>query len=226
MSDTAEPQVPVTPTVDQNGGNPVTPSENGGNGTTPTLDEVYKTFKTKEEFDNHSAGILNSAKAKAEKELLAMLGLKPDEKDKLQKFKESYEASLTEAEKQAKNLEESKEEISRLKNEVAEKDAIISALGKLSGKSTDDVMKYVKMAKGLVDDETTIDQAIEQVFSMTKKDEPKVPSGTPLNTPNPTPSVNNPFQTGNLTEQGNLIKTDRVKAREMYMAVFGKAPNW
>lgn len=226
MSDTAEPQVPVTPTVDKNGGNPVTPPANGGNGTTPTLDEVYKTFKTKEEFDNHSAGILNSAKAKAEKELLAMLGLKPDEKDKLQKFKESYEASLTEAEKQAKNLEESKEEISRLKNEVAEKDAIISALGKVSGKSAQDVMKYVKMARGLVDESTTIDEAIEQVFSMAKKEEPTVPKGTPLNPPSPTPPASNPFQTGNITEQGMLIKADRNKAREMYMQVHGKAPNW
>lgn len=185
----------------------------------------YRTFATQADFDRHSAGILNSAKNKAEKELLAMLGLKPDEKDKLAKFKEAYDNTLSEAEKQAKTLENLNVEVNQLKSEIAEKDAIISALSQITGKKPDDVNKYVKMAKGLVDENTTIEQALEQVFTFTKH-EVKTPTARPLNESTTAKVDKNPFKDGNLTEQGNLIKTDREKAREMYMAVYGKAPSW
>ena len=185
----------------------------------------YRTFATQADFDRHSAGILNSAKNKAEKELLAMLGLKPDEKDKLAKFKEAYDNTLSEAEKQAKTLENLNVEVNQLKSEIAEKNAIISALSQITGKKPDDVNKYVKMAKGLVDENTTIEQALEQVFAFTKH-EVKTPTARPLNESTTAKVDKNPFKDGNLTEQGNLIKTDREKAREMYMAVYGKAPSW
>lgn len=187
----------------------------------------YKTFATQKEFDDHSAGILNNAKNKAEKELLAMLGLKPDEKDKLVKFKEAYESTLSESEKQIKTLEELNTKVTSLESTVAEKDAIIAALVKLSGKTTDDVSKYVKMAKGLVDENTSIEQALEQVLEFTKT-EPKsnsVPIGKPL-IDSVAKTEDNPFKTGNLTKQAELIKTDREKARSMYFAVNGKAPSW
>ena len=185
----------------------------------------YRIFATQADFDRHSAGILNSAKNKAEKELLAMLGLKPDEKDKLAKFKEAYDNTLSEAEKQAKTLENLNVEVNQLKSEIAEKNAIISALSQITGKKPDDVNKYVKMAKGLVDENTTIEQALEQVFTFTKH-EVKTPTARPLNESTTAKVDKNPFKDGNLTEQGNLIKTDREKAREMYMAVYGKAPSW
>lgn len=189
----------------------------------------FKVFASQEEFDRHSAGILNSAKNKAEKELLAMLGLKPDEKDKLAKFKEAYDNTLSESEKQAQTLENLTNEVNSLKGQIAEKDAIIVALSKLTGKTSADVNKYVKMAKGLVDENTTIDQALEQVLSFMKVEEPKtnpVPAGKPLENPAPTLPDENPFKTGNLTKQGELIKTDREKARAMYMAVHGVGPSW
>lgn len=190
-------------------------------------DKPYKTFATQEEFDKHSAGILNNAKNKAEKELLAMLGLKPDEKDKLAKFKEAYDATLSESEKQVKELENLRGENDTLKASVQEKDALISALSKLTGKNVEDVDKYVRMAKGLVDENTTIEQALEQVFELAKVEPKKqVPKGQPLSEPNTPPKEDNPFKNGNLTEQGKLIKTDREKARSMYMAVYGKAPSW
>lgn len=195
----------------------------------PAKTEPFKVFASQEEFDRHSAGILNSAKNKAEKELLAMLGLKPDEKDKLAKFKEAYDNTLSESEKQAKNLENLTSEVNSLKSQIAEKDAIISALSKMTGKTSADVSKYVKMAKGLVDENTTIDQALEQVLSFMKVDEPKtnpVPAGKPLSNPAPVVTEDNPFKTGNLTKQGELIKSDREKARAMYMAVHGVGPSW
>lgn len=191
--------------------------------------EPFKVFASQEEFDRHSAGILNSAKNKAEKELLALLGLKPDEKDKLAKFKEAYDNTLSESEKQAQNVENLTNEVNSLKSQIAEKDAIIIALSKMTGKNSADVDKYVRMAKGLVDENTTIDQALEQVLSFMKVDEPKpnpVPAGKPLSNPASVVNDENPFKTGNLTKQGELIKTDREKARALYMAVRGVGPSW
>lgn len=199
-----------------------------GNGAETKTTEPYKTFTSKEDFDKHSAGILNSAKNKAEKELLAMLGLKPDEKDKLAKFKEAYDATLSESEKQAKNLENLTNEVNYLKGQIAEKDAVIVALSKLTGKNSTDVDRYVRMAKGLVDENTTIELALEQVLSFMKKDDekPTTPKSEPLTEPSSDKKEDNPFETGNLTRQGELIKSDRERARALYMAVNGKAPSW
>ena len=230
--DTVETQEVKTPGTENKVENKVeTPTtektvENGNGAETKTT-EPYKTFTSKEDFDRHSAGILNSAKNKAEKELLAMLGLKPDEKDKLVKFKEAYDATLSESEKQAKNLENLNEEVKSLKSQIAEKDAVISALSKLTGKNSSDVDKYVRMAKGLVDENTSIDQALEQVLDFLKVPESKpIPSGKPLNESNSAPTVENPFSNGNLTKQGEMIKSDREKAREMYFKAKGVYPSW
>lgn len=226
-------------TPPDNGGNKVTPTNNGGNGTNaqpdtntngadnPTNTKPFKAFQSQEEFDKYSAGISHNAQSKAEKEILALLGLKPNEKEKLAKFKDAYESTLSEAEKQAKTLETLNAELVSLKAQIAEKDAVISALSRVTGKNSDDVGMYVRMAKGLVDDNTTIDQAIEKVLTLAKGEEKKqVPTGKPLSEPNNSPAESNPFKDGNLTKQGELIKSDRVKAREMYFAVYGKAPSW
>jgi chromosome segregation ATPase len=227
--ETVETQGVETPTTEKTVETKVeTPAteNNGGNGSAEN-NAPYKTFASKEDFDRHSAGILNSAKNKAEKELLAMLGLKPDEKDKLAKFKEAYDNTLSESEKQAKNLENLNNEVNSLKSQIAEKDAIIVALSKLTGKNSTDVDKYVRMAKGLVDENTTIESALEQVLSYMKKDEkPSMPSSKPLTESSSDKKDENPFETGNLTKQGDLIKSDREKARAMYMAIHGRAPSW
>lgn len=191
------------------------------------VEKPYKSFATQEEFDNHSKGILANAKSKAEKELLAMLGLKPDEKDKLAKFKEAYDSTLSESEKQTKNIEELTSRVSSLERELKEKEATIVALSKMSNKSSDDVSKLVKMARGLVDDETTIEQAMEQVLEFTKQGESKsLPKGKPLNEPDKPIEENNPFKSGNLTEQGKLMNEDRDKARKLYFQVHNRYPSW
>ena len=198
------------------------------NQNTVTENTPYRTFATQADFDRHSAGILNSAKNKAEKEILAMLGLKPDEKDKLAKFKEAYDNTLSESEKQAQTVENLNTEVNSLKNQLAEKDAIIVALSQMTGKTSADVDKYVKMARGLVDENTSIEQALSQVLSLAKAEntKPTVPTSKPLNEPSATQVEENPFKTDNLTEQGKMITSDREKAREMYFAVHGKHPSW
>lgn len=188
--------------------------------------QPFKIFETQADFDKHSAGILNSAQKKAEKELLAMLGLKPDEKDKLANFKEAYEKTLSESEKQAKTLDELKNQVKSLQEEVSSKDAIIAALSHFSGKKLEDVDKVVKMAKGLVDENTTIQDALEQVFALTKTKEPiKSP---PLADSSKKLGDKNPFakETFNMTEQGHLINEDRQKARELYKLTNGVYPSW
>ena len=191
--------------------------------------QPYKVFNSEEEFNRHSAGILKSAKTKAENEILAALGLKPEEKDKLAKFKEAYDATLTEAEKKAKELEAFKAESASLKASVVEKDAIISALFKTTGKKPDDILKFVKMAKGLVDENTTMEQALETVLSMAtaKETQKTVPQGTPPAEPSSaTTGESNPFKTGNLTEQGKIFRENREKARVLYKEATGKTAPW
>jgi hypothetical protein len=218
-----------------------TPADNGGTNTpanTPAENpkqtngaenKPFKTFETQEEFDRHSAGILNNAQKKAEKELLALLGLKPDEKDKLAKFKEAYDATLTDAEKKAKELDALTSETAGLKAKNAELEATISALTKATGKKAEDVSKIVRMAKGLVDENTTMEQALEQVFAMSAvKPEVKkaAPQGTPPGEPAGAAPEANPFKTGNMTEQGRLFKTDPEKARALYKEATGKKAPW
>lgn len=227
MEDT-NPQATATP-ADNGGSTPAnTPAEtkqtNGAEQHQP-----YKTFATQEEFDRHSAGILNSAQKKAEKELLSLLGLKPDEKDKLQKFKEAYDATLSESEKKAKELEALTSETAGLKARNAELEATISALTKATGKKAEDVSKIVKMAKGLVDENTTIEQALEQVFAMSTSKEPEIkptPQGTPPVESSSKAPEENPFKTGNLTEQGKIYKADPEKARVLYKEAMGKNAPW
>ena len=101
-----------------------------------------------------------------------------------------------------------------------------------SGKTVEDVSKFVKMARGLVDDETTIDQALEQVFAMANskvETKPTVPVSKPLNEPTTSnPAEPNPFdpKNGNMTEAGKLMQYDINKARSLYAQAYGKAPNW
>lgn len=225
MEDT-NPQETATP-ADNGGHTPAnTPAEQTKQTNGAEQNQPYKTFATQEEFDRHSAGILNNAQRKAEKELLALLGLKPDEKDKLQKFKEAYDATLSESEKKAKELEALTTETAGLKAKNAELEATISALTKSTGKKAEDVAKIVKMAKGLVDENTTMEQALEYVFSSTTKAEPQKPAGTPPGEPSNSRPEDNPFKTGNLTEQGKIFKEDREKARALYKAATGKNAPW
>lgn len=226
----------TTATPANNGGQTATQADNGGktpaNATaeqtqTNSAEKPFKVFASQEEFDKHSASIVHNAQKAAEKEILAMLGLKADEKEKLAKFKEAYEATLTDAEKKAKELESLTNETSALKSAIAEKDAIIQAITRATGKKPDDVLKIVKMAKGLVDENTTMEQAIEQVFALSntaKTEPPKIPTGTPpAESSTENPEVN-PFdkKTLNYTEQGKLFKADPAKARAMYKAATGK----
>jgi len=208
---TDEPTKPTEPTAPVEPTKPVEP-------TAPTKPaEPFKSFATQEDFDNETAKIRGNAERKTKSELFKLLGI--DSEDKIEAIKKAYENSLTEQEK----LNEQLKQLETLKAELNESKAIIMALGKLSNKPSEEVTKLVKMAKGLVSDDVTIEQALEEVMKLIQiqPQKPQVPSSTVVvTTPDTTtPPANNPFKDKNLTEMGKLIKENPQKAKELAKAV-------
>ena len=209
------------------------PQNNEGNNTvvTPQPTETKKvegkTF-TQQDLDNMAAKARGTAERETTKNLLAKLGLKADELDKLSAFKEAYEASLSDEEKKNKVMEELQADNLQLTQTVEEKDYIIKALIELTGKKESDVDKIVKMAKGLKTDENTIEDAIKEVISMVNVEKPtqpvqpnpNMPISEPLQQPSTTVQIDtndNPFKAGsiNLTKQGELLRTNPELARKL-----------
>ena len=179
--------------------------------------EPFKSFLTQEDFDNETAKIRGTAERKVKAELLKTLGI--DSEDKLEAIKKAYENSLTEQEK----VNEQLKQLETLKAELIESKAIITALSKLSNKPNEEVIKLVKMAKGLVSDDVTIEQALDEVMKMiqVQPEKPQVPASTVITkTPDTSPEpVVNPFKENNMTEMGKMIKENPEKARELAKAV-------
>lgn len=216
-----------------NGANQTTPQTNEGNtNTQPQVTNEGKTYSQKE-YDDVAAKARGTAERETKKKLLAQLGLTLEDEDKLNAFKEAYEASLSDEERKNVELSNLQAEKIKLSQDLEEKDYIIKALIALTGKNEEDVSKIVKMAKGLKTDENTIEDAINEVISMVKPVEsvttpatqvvevnPNMPSGQPLQQPS-TVSIdveNNPFKKGasfNLTKQGQLIRTNPELARKL-----------
>lgn len=184
-----------------------------------TAPTAFKTFQTQEDFDNETAKIRGVAERKAENEILKALGI--DSKDKLEAIKQAYEKSKTDEERRTEQLQQ----LDGLKSELAEKDAIIVALTKLSGKETSEVTKLVKMAKGLVGDDYSIEQALDEVMKMAQvqpnNQQPvnKIPVSQPISAGTAPIATENPFKTGNLTEIGKMIKENPEQARQLAKSV-------
>lgn len=216
-----------------NGANQTTPQTNEGNtNTQPQVTNEGKTYSQKE-YDDVAAKARGTAERETKKKLLAQLGLTLEDEDKLNAFKEAYEASLSDEERKNVELSNLQAEKIKLSQDLEEKDYIIKALIALTGKNEEDVSKIVKMAKGLKTEENTIEDAINEVISMVKPVEsvttpatqvvevnPNMPSGQPLQQPS-TVSIdveNNPFKKGasfNLTKQGQMIRTNPELARKL-----------
>ena len=179
----------------------------------PAKVEFYRTFTTQEDFDNETAKIRGTAERKAKNELLKQLGI--DSEDKLEALKTAYENSKTEQERIADQLKQ----LDTLKAELAENKAIITALSKTSNKPADEITKLVKMAKGLVSDDCTIEQALDEVLTLVNKKEekPPIPTSQVVTTipDNNIPVEENPFKTGNIDGMMKLIKENPEKARQL-----------
>lgn len=225
-----EPNLDAEP----NGAENTPQNEGNNNGTTqpqvePKNNNEGKTF-TQKNLDDAMAKARGTAERETRRKLLAQLGLKDDEEDKLLRFKEAYEASLSDEEKKNQVMEELQADNLKLTQDLEEKDYVIKALIELTGKNEDDVEKIVKMAKGLKTDDNTIEEAIKEVMSMINVEKPAeptvepelnpdMPKGQPIQQPSRVVIDNqeNPFKTGqiNLTKQGQLVRTNPELARKL-----------
>lgn len=195
--------------------------------TTDTKKDEGRVFSQKD-LDDTAAKARGSAERETRRKILAELGLKDDEMDKLNAFKEAYQNSLSDEEKRNQVMEELQADNLKLTQDLEERDYTIKALIELTGKNEDDVDKIVKMAKGLKTDSNTIEDAIKEVISMinvqttpaTTVVNPDVPVSEPIQQPSTTVQINtqdNPFKAGNinLTKQGELIKTNPELAKKL-----------
>ena len=217
-----------------NGAENTPQNEGNNNGTTqPQVDTKNnnegRTF-TQKNLDDAMAKARGTAERETRRKLLAQLGLKDDEEDKLLRFKEAYEASLSDEEKKNQVMEELQADNLKLTQDLEEKDYVIKALVALSGKNEDDVEKIVKMAKGLKTEDNTIEDAIKEVMSMINPEvtnpepvspevNPDMPKGQPIQQPSKVIIDNqeNPFKAGqiNLTKQGQLVRTNPELAKKL-----------
>lgn len=231
------------PEANPNGAN-VTPQNNEGDNkvvvekpqTTDKKDEG-KIF-TQQDLDNMAAKARGTAERETRKRILAELGLKDDEMDKLNAFKEAYQNSLSDEEKRNQVMEDLQAENLTLSQDLEEKEYVIKALIELTGKNESDVDKIVKMAKGLKTEDNTIEDAIKEVISMVNIGEqkpavtvvnPDMPKGQELQQPSTTVQIStedNPFKAGsiNLTKQGELIRTNPELAKKLAAEAGVKLP--
>jgi hypothetical protein len=139
-----------------------TPAGNGGQGQQPQdppkQQEPSKTF-TQEDVNN----IVAKEAKKAQEKLLKQLGIEDfnSAKEGLQKFKEWQDAQKTEAQKQAERLQELETKYNTVSEENASLKAQIAAMK--AGVHADYVEDVVILAQRLVNDDTTIDDAIAKV---------------------------------------------------------------
>ena len=86
-----------------NGANQTLDLNQGNQETKPQTNEG-KSY-SQQDLDNIAAKARGTAERETRRKLLAQLGLKDDEEDKLLKFKEAYENSLTDEEKRSTEME-------------------------------------------------------------------------------------------------------------------------
>jgi len=138
-----------------------TTEQSGENQQTDTTTEKVedKTFK-QEDVNN----IVAKESKKATEKLLKELGIEDFEnaKEGMQKFQEWQEQQKTETEKQAEKLESLESDKTNLSNENSSLKAQISAMKQ--GVIAESVEDVIALSERLVDDETTIDDAIKQVI--------------------------------------------------------------
>ena len=207
------------------------PQVNEGNQPTqPQVDvkkDEGKTF-TQQDLDNIAAKARGSAERETKRKILAELGLKDDEMEKLSAYKQAYQDSLSDEEKRNQVMEELQADNLKLTQDLEEKDYVIKALIELTGKKEDDVEKIVKMAKGLKTEDNTIEDTIKEVISMINVEKPvepvvepnpDMPKGQALQQPSKViiDNQDNPFRAGqiNLTKQSQLIRQNPELAKKL-----------
>ena len=215
----------------ENGANEQTPVNTQGNtNNEPHVDTNDGGKFTQKDLDDAYAKARGTAERETTKKLMAKLGLKPDEEDKLEAFKTAYQNSLSDEEKRNTELQELQAKTAELEYDLEETDYTIKALIELTGKNESDVDDIVKMSKGLKTDENTIEDCIKKVISMInpKVEQTKpvestttnIPTGQPIQQPSQVviDTQENPFKPGptyNFTKQGEIFRTNPELAKKL-----------
>lgn len=140
-----------------NGGD--TPNDDPNNTPNNQPNDPPKTF-TQEDVNN----IVAREAKKAQEKLLKQLGIEDfnSAKEGLQKFKEWQESQKTEAQKQAERLQELEQQFTAVQQE---KEALAAQLAAVkAGVHADFVEDVIVLAQRLVNEDTTIDEAIAKVI--------------------------------------------------------------
>lgn len=157
--------------------------------------------------DSQAAKLRRSVEAEFEKKILSQLNI--DSLDKLEHVKTAYEKSLTADEKAAKELKELQTAKASADSQISDYKIANSVLSQIAGKDPDDISDIVKMAKGLIDDDTPIDSAIKKVMGMMAQQQPaqQKPSGFGLLQPD------QPKGTG-LEEYKKMSGQEKIKLKQ------------
>lgn len=215
-----------------------TPANQGNTTTQPQVENNEGKKYSQKEYDDVAAKARGTAERETKKKLLAELGLRPDEEEKLELFKTAYENSKTDEQKRDEEFQNLQARNVELEYDLEEKDYTIKALIELTGKNEEDVDDIVKMSKGLKTEDNTIEDCIKKVISMVKpkidtpnpiegvnvekpiEQNPNIPIGNNIQQPSivSVDTTENPFKPGptnNLTKQGELLRTNPELAKKL-----------
>jgi hypothetical protein len=193
--------------MEQQNQNP-NPAENQGNQKnekTFTQEELTK-IAAKEAKSGEKKGYAAGEAAATASTRAAMLSELGMDEDGYKAYLDAKKQGQTEgerlkaAEKKLLELETANSAVkTQLAAELSDAQGIITALAKVSGKTVDEVGNIVKMAKGLVGDGVTMENAIDTVLGMITKDtktppqkDPNVPAGVTVVQPDNAPNESTP----------------------------------
>lgn len=189
-----------------------------------TVEDIFKSFKTQEEFNNHSASIKGNATKQAQKQLANALGINLDNiKDEqfLKTLGETYKNSLTEQEQKDLKFQDLENSYNKSKSELTETTNLLATVVKMNNINLDDLKINMKMASALVDENTSFEQALEIVNqkmattnnqTTTNIQSTQIKQNTNNNATNEV--IENPFKSNNLTQMGKIIKENPELARK------------
>jgi hypothetical protein len=203
----------------------------GAQGTSSEPNTPFKTFTTQKDFDDHAGAIRNAAKTKALDDFCKENDIDPAN---IAEMKSAWENSKTAEEKAAEERVKLNDRLELVTSESAAKDLRIATLTALVNSTGIDADKIIKMAAGLVDENTTAEAAVKQVLEMTKstantpETDDALPKGVELLQPDGKQNgVANPWckETWDLDAQGRIFRENKDTARALAKAA-GEKVTW
>jgi len=170
-------------------------------------------IEEKEVVNENEPKVKVKTEQEIKREILKNLGIKSD--SEFDKMRKAYEQTLTERERTANELEKLKELNMEYKRKNDEQNDLITIFKLKNNNDLDEMETTLKMARGLINEDTDIEAALKIVLDKTAKPNLK---GKPLEQQtNRTGELVNPFdpKTYNAKECNELFKSDPEKAKRL-----------